>query len=63
MNSTTDQREQREELVHLKKQQKLAQQRENRLKKNNEISLWDMWNLDKRFNVGLTGHQKGRMWN
>ena len=63
MNSTTDQREQREELVHLKKQQKLAQQRENRLKKNNELSLWDMWNLDKRFNVGLTGHQKGRMWN
>lgn len=34
MNSTTDQRKQREELVHLKKeQQKLAQQTENRLEK------------------------------
>lgn len=31
-------------------------------KKENELSLWDKWNLDKRFNVCLTGHQKGRMW-
>lgn len=59
MNSTIDQREQREELVHLKKEQhKLAQQKENRLKKKNELSLWDKWNLDKRFNICLTEHQK-----
>ena len=39
MNSTIDQREQREELVHLKKEQhKLAQQKENRLKKKMNLA-------------------------
>ena len=63
MNSTIDQREQREELVHLKKEQhKLAQQKENRLKKKMNLASGTSGTQTKGLTFASLNTRRGRMW-